>query len=138
MEIFDCFIGMDNVVEVNPVELVRCIFISEPVNFVLEYCFVSNLFDPGVYNFINLPFLLAVDLNQRWRRLNASGDGIFLGRFELRDMECWVNVLEGLRELDVVGLRTDFADYFVRAKVLLSKLLQRVSHPKEFCDDIDF
>ena len=138
MEIFDCFIGMDNVVEVNSVELVGHIFVSEPANFVLEYCFASDSFDPGVYDFINLPSLLAIDLDQRWRRLNMSGEGVFLGGFELRDVECWVNILEGLRELDVVGLRTDFADYFVRAKVLLSKLLQRVSHPKEFCDDIDF
>ena len=130
MEIFNCFIGMDNIVKVNPVELIRHIFISEPANFVLEYCFASDLFDPGVYDFI--------DLNWRWRWLNASGDGIFLGRFELRDVECWVNVLEGLRELDVVGLRTDFADYFVRAEVSFCKLLQRASHPKEFCDDIDF
>ena len=123
MEIFNCFIGVDNIVKVNPVKLVRHIFISEPANFVLEYCFASDLFDPGVYDFVNLPFLLAVDLDWRWRRLNVSRDGIFLGRFELRDVECWVNILEGLRELDVVGLRTDFADYFVRAEVLFSKLL---------------
>ena len=84
MEIFDCFIGMDDVIEVNPVELIRHIFISEPVNFVLEYCFASNSFDPGVYNFVDLSFLLTIDLDWRWRRLNVSGDGVFLGRFELR------------------------------------------------------
>ena len=117
MEIFDCFVGVDDVVEVNPVELVGRIFVSEPANFVLEYCFASDSFDPGVYDFVDLPFLLAVDLNQRWRRLNVSRDGIFLGRFELRDMECWVNVLEGLRELDVVGLRTNFADYFISVMI---------------------
>ena len=138
MEIFDCFIGVDNVIEVNPVELVGHIFISEPVNFVLEYCFASNLFDPGVYNFVDLPFLLAIVLDRRWRRLNASGDGVFLGGFELRDVECWVNILEGLRELDTVGLGTDFADYFVRAEVSFCELLRRASRPKEFCDDIDF
>ena len=138
MEIFDCFIGMDYIVEVNPVKLVGCIFVSEPANFVLEYCSASDSFDPGVYDFVDLPFLLAVDLDRRWRRLNMSGDGVFLGGFELRDVECWVNILEGLRELDAVGLRTDFADYFIKAKVLFCKLLQRASHPKEFCDDIDF
>ena len=123
MEIFDCFIGVDNIVKVNPVKLVRHIFISEPANFVLEYCFASDLFDPGVYDFVNLPFLLAVDLDWRWRRLNVSRDGIFLGRFELRDVECWVNILEGLRELDMVGLGTDFADYFIRAEVSFCELL---------------
>ena len=123
MEIFDCFIGVDDIVEVNPVELVGHIFVSKPANFVLEYCFVSDLFDPGVYNFVDLPFLLAINLNWRWRRLNASRDCVFLGRFELRDVECWVNVLEGLRELDVVGLRTDFADYFIKAKVSFCELL---------------
>ena len=123
MEIFDCFVGMDDIIEVNPVELIGHIFVSKPVNFVLEYCFASDLFDPGVYNFVNLPFLLTINLNQRWRRLNMSGDGVFLGRFELRDVECRVNVLEGLRELDAVGLRTNFADYFVRAKVLFCELL---------------
>ena len=138
MEISDCFVGVDDVVEVNPVELIGCIFVSEPANFVLEYCFASDSFDPGVYDFINLPFLLAVNLDQRWRRLNMSRDGIFLGRFELRDVECWVNILEGLRELDAVGLRTDFADYFIRAEVSFCELLQRASHPKEFCDNIDF
>ena len=138
MEIFDCFVGVDDVVEVNPVELVGRIFISEPANFVLEYCFASDSFDPGVYDFVDLPFLLAVDLDRRWRRLNASGDGVFLGGFELRDVECWVNILEGLRELDTVGLGTDFADYFVRAEVSFCELLRRASRPKEFCDDIDF
>ena len=123
MEIFDCFIGMDNDIKVNLVELIRHIFISKLVNFVLEYCLASNSFDPGVYNFIDLPFLLAVNLDRRWRRLNVSGDGVFLGGFKLRDVECWVNILEGLRELDAVGLRTDFADYFVRAKVLFCELL---------------
>ena len=62
MEIFDCF-GVDNVVKVNLVKLIRHIFVFKPANFVLEYCFASNLFDPGVYNFVNLPFLLAIDLN---------------------------------------------------------------------------
>ena len=138
MEIFDCFIGVDNVVEVNPVELIGHIFVSEPANFVLEYCSASDSFDPGVYDFIDLPFLLAVDLDRRGRRLNASGDGVFLGGFELRDVECCVNILEGLRELDTVGLGTDFADYFVRAEVSFCELLRRVSRPKEFCDDIDF
>ena len=138
MEIFNCFIGMDDVVKVNPVKLVGHIFVSEPVNFVLEYCFASDSFDPGVYNFVDLPFLLAVDLDRRWRRLNASRDGVFLGGVELRDVECWVNILEGLRELDTVGLGTDFADYFIRAKVSFCKLLRRVSCPKEFCNDIDF
>ena len=99
MEIFNCFIGMDDDVKVNPVKLIRHIFVSKPANFVLEYCFTSDLFDPGAYNFVDLPFLLTVNLDWRWRRLNTSGDGIFLGRFKLRDVECWVNVLEGLREL---------------------------------------
>ena len=115
MEIFDCFVGMDDIVEVNPVKLVGHIFISEPANFVLEYCFASDSFDPGVYDF--------VDLNWRWRRLNTSGDGVFLGGFKLRDVECWVNILEGLRELDTVGLRTNFADYFIRANILFCELL---------------
>ena len=54
MEIFDCFVGVDDIVKVNPVKLIGHIFISEPANFVLEYCFASDLFDPGVYDFINL------------------------------------------------------------------------------------
>ena len=50
-------------------------FVSSPLDEVLQFSFVSSV-KLGVEDFGDLIFGFAVDVDQRWRWLDAVGDGV--------------------------------------------------------------
>ena len=81
-----------------------CLFndalISFPANSIHETAmFLASFVDVAVQNFVYFVFEVLVDLNRWWWGENTVWNGVWSCRFQLRDMEDWVNCVEMVRKL---------------------------------------
>ena len=90
--------------------LVTGALISGPPDEIEEWTCLAATVDLGVEDFGDLVLLFSVDLDRRWRRLDAVGDGVRSGGLELRDVEDGMNGVHGIGKREGEGMGTGLSD----------------------------
>ena len=79
----------------------------------------------GVKDLHDFVFRFTINFDGQRRRLDAVQDGVGNGRFELGDMEDWVNGPHGVGKVEGVRMGAQMHDNLEWTKVFLGKLFRR-------------
>jgi hypothetical protein len=92
----------------------------------------------AIEDLCNLILQLALDLNRRQQRLDASQDGVQMSELKLGNVKDRVNSTHVSGKFNGEGSGTGLADNFIRTVELLGELLLQPGQSESFGIDVDF
>ena len=134
----DEFRGMIEFCDEKPQSFFIGACVTSPADKVEELAVMPSPINFRVKDFLNFIFGFSVDLNWGRRRLNSVQNSVWMGEFELGDMEDGMHRLHRVGESECEGMSTRLHYDCEGSEVLVGELLGGAHRPKVLSFHIDF